>query len=512
MMESTTPALAVTIHRRFSLLCLTLTASTLAENKALVEKNRSWIGAAELRLDHLDEDELKVASAFPSTVDLPLILTYRRASDGGLCTKNEKDRLQTLYEAAKGGWAYVDIEEDVKKSDLKCKDPLFEGRVDLEESLRARNIRIIRSYHDFEGVPEDLFGRVNRLAGKGDIPKVAVTPQSLLDVIMLFQVEEQLAHIKEKIIIGMGQLGIPTRILYKRLGSMLSFVSDNQAAPGHLGPREMSEVYHADRIDRNTHIYGVIGNPVYHTSSPKIHNRGFEAIRYNAVYVPFLVDSVRSFFKLAELLKIRGFSVTIPHKQAVVPYLGKTSREVKQIGSCNTVVRIQGMWKGINTDYYGFLTPIQDRIASGSIKSALVVGSGGASRAIVYALINHGVKVTILNRTAERARKLGDETMSGYDSLENAHLYQGSVDLVVQTTSVGMGELEGTNPIPSFAFTGKEIAYELIYRPEETAFLQAAKRAGCEPVFGKEMLIEQGKLQFEAFCGYHFPHWIPLDL
>ncbi|HRV24566.1 MAG TPA: shikimate dehydrogenase [Sphaerochaeta sp.] len=205
---------------------------------------------------------------------------------------------------------------------------------------------------------------------------------------------------------------------------MLSFVSDNQAAPGHLGPREMSEVYHADRIDRNTHIYGIIGNPVYHTSSPKIHNRGFEAIRYNAVYVPFLVDSVRSFFKLAELLRIRGFSVTIPHKQAVVPYLGKTSREVKQIGSCNTVVRIQGMWKGINTDYYGFLTPIQDRIASGSIKSALVVGSGGASRAIVYALINHGVKVTILNRTVERARKLAEKRGVGYQTLIKTLLHE----------------------------------------------------------------------------------------
>lgn len=512
MMEFITPALAVTIHRRFPLLCLTLTASTLAANKALVEQNRQWIGSAELRLDYLDEDELKVASVFPSTIDLPLILTYRRECDGGRCSKSEKERLQTLYEVAKGNWTYVDIEEDVKKSDLKCKDPLFEGRVDLEESLRSRNVKIIRSYHDFEGVPEDLFGRVSRLANKGDIPKVAVTPQSLLDVITLFQVEAELAHLEEKIIIGMGEWGIPTRILYKRLGSMLSFVSDDHAAPGHLGPRVMSEVYHADKIDPRTHIYGIIGNPVYHTSSPKIHNQGFEAIRYNAVYVPFLVDSVRSFFKLAELLKIRGFSVTIPFKQAVIPYLGKTSREVKQIGSCNTVVRIQGMWKGINTDYYGFLSPLLDKISSKAIRSALVVGSGGASRAIVYALINHGVKVTILNRTLERAKRLAAETMSSYDTLENAHLYQGQVDLIVQTTNVGMGEFEGRNPIPSFEFEKGEIAYELIYKPEETVFIQKATEAGCELILGKEMLIEQGKLQFEAFCGYHYPHWIPLDL
>ncbi|MFA5698211.1 MAG: shikimate dehydrogenase [Sphaerochaeta sp.] len=494
------------------MLCLTLTGSTLAANKALVEENRSWIDAAELRLDFLDEDELKVASIFPSTVDLPMILTYRRKSDGGQCTIGEKERIQTLYEVAKGAWAYVDIEEDVKKSELKVKDPLFDGRLDFEEVLRSRNIPIIRSFHDFEGVPEDLFGRISRLASKGDIPKVAVTPQSLLDVITLFQVEEQLQHIPKKIIIGMGPWGIPTRILYKRLGSMVSFVSDTNAAPGHLSPWVMSEIYRAREITPQTHIYGIIGNPVYHTSSPKIHNRGFEAIRYNAVYLPFLVDSVRSFFKLAELLKIRGFSVTIPHKQAVVPYLGKTSREVKQIGSCNTVVRIQGMWKGINTDYYGFITPIQDLITTKPIKSALVVGCGGAARAIVYALINHGVKVTILNRTVERAERLAQETMSAFDSLENAHRYNGNVDLVVQTTNVGMGELEGVNPISSFEFSGSELAYELIYEPKETAFIQKAREAGCSVILGKEMLIEQGKLQFEAFCGYHFPHWIPLDL
>lgn len=490
------------------MLCLTLTGSTLEENRRLVEQNRKWISLAELRLDHLNADEQKIASSFPSTVDLPVILTFRRKSDGGACSVSEKARLQTLYETAKGDYAYVDIEEDVRKSDLKFKDPLQEQKVDLERSLRDRGVRIIRSLHDFTCVPADIYGRIAKLASKGDIPKVAVTPKSMIDIISLFRVQAELSQVKDKIIIGMGEFGICTRLLYKKCGSMLTFCSDTQAAPGHLSARTMSELYRADRVDEKTHVFGIIGNPVYHTASPRIHNPGFDAIHYNAIYVPFLVDSVRAFFKLAEMLQIHGFSVTVPHKRNVQPYLGRITREVKQIGACNTVTRIQNMWKGTNTDYYGFLAPIAEEIAQGTIRNALVIGAGGASRAVVWALHNHGIKVTILNRNEERARQLADETMSNYDSLENCNLYSKKFDLVVQTTSVGMDPNLDEDPVPAFAFSGKEIVYELIYQPRETPFFKRATKAGCRVVGGSEMLLEQGKLQFEAFSGYHYPHWI----
>jgi 3-dehydroquinate dehydratase/shikimate dehydrogenase len=491
-------------------LCLTLTGSTLEENRLQIERNRPWISLAELRLDCLSEAEQAKAATFPDSVDLPLILTHRRKSDGGKATVGEKDRLQTLFDASRGKWAYVDIEGDVKKSDLKFKAADGDKRIDLEADLKARGIRIIRSYHDFEGVPADIYGRISRLAAKGDIPKVAVTPQNLMDLITLFRIEAELSSIEEKIIVGMGMWGIPSRILYRRTGSMLSFCSDGEAAPGQLTARTMSELYRADQIDEKTHIYAIIGNPVYHTASPKIHNPGFAAIRYNAVYVPFLVDRVRTFFKIAEMLQIRGFSVTVPHKRSVQPYLGRITREVKQIGSCNTVVRIKGMWKGINTDYYGFLAPIADRISDGTIKSALIIGAGGAARAVAWALHNHGVKFTIVNRSQDAARILAEQTMSSYDTLENAPRYSGSVDLVVQTTTVGMNS--DADPVPSYRFTGNEIAYELIYEPRQTTFLSRAKAAGCPTIDGTQMLMEQGKLQFEAFSGYHFPHWITVTL
>ncbi|MDY4611368.1 MAG: shikimate dehydrogenase [Sphaerochaetaceae bacterium] len=480
------------------MLCLTLTGTTLDEDFSQYERNKAWIKLVELRIDLLDENELDRAASFPQRVDVPVILTCRRVSDGGKCDLQERQRLNLLKRVAAGDFSYVDIEDDVKKSDF-------------EQELHARGVKIIRSFHDCEGMPADIYSRLSRMATKGDIPKIAVTPRTFMDVISLFRVEQELAEVPEKIVIGMGEMGVPTRILYKRTGSFMTFCSDGKSAggaPGHLTPKVMSELYRADQIDKQTHIYGIIGNPVMHTASPMIHNPGFHAIQFNAVYVPFLVDSVRSFFKLAESMRIYGFSVTIPHKQDVLPYLGRITREVKQIGSCNTVVRIQNMWKGINTDYYGFLTPIQNDIEQGRIHSALVIGAGGASRAVVWALHNHNIKVTIVNRNVEKARALADETMGSYDSLDNVAAYRGQVDLVVQTTSVGMAPDVDGDPAPDFLFSGDEIVYDLVYKPHETKFLSRAKAAGCRVQYGMDMLVQQGKLQFEAFTGYHYPQWV----
>ncbi len=163
------------------------------------------------------------------------------------------------------------------------------------------------------------------------------------------------------------------------------------------------------------------------------------------------------------------------------------------------------MWKGLNTDYYGFLQPISAMIEEGTIKKALVIGSGGAAQAVSFALRNHDVKVTIVNRTMEHAEKLSRLTMSGFDSLDNINKYSGKVDLVVQTTSVGMVPNQGEDASHGFQFTGKEIAFDLVYKPRDTVFLTRARAAGCKTFGGAQMLLEQGKLQFESFTGYHYP-------
>ena len=477
------------------MICLTLSQQTLEEDAELVRSNRAYIDMAELRVDYLSEEEQKKASLFPSMVDIPVILTLRRKEDGGLCTLTERHRRNILLDALDGDFAYVDIEEDVKRAEVEAK-------------ARKRGVRIIRSFHDFNGIPEDIFSRIYKLAERGDVAKAAVTPHSVADLLTLFRISDELKDV-DKIIIGMGEWGIPSRILYRRCGSMLTFASAGDAiAPGQITAKELKTLYRADKVSGKTAIYGIIGNPVYHSSSPQIHNPGFQAINYDAIYLPFLVDNIRSFFALAEYLKMRGFSVTIPFKAQVLMFLGRISREVKQIGSCNTVVRVPGMWKGFNTDYYGFLSPILRDIESGRIKTALVIGAGGASKAIVWALRNRGVKVTILNRTLSRAADIAALNLCEFDTLENARKYEGTVDLVVQTTSVGLYPDFDLNPIEGFRFTGREIVYDIIYKPKMTKLLSEAAAAGCTLHYGEEMLLEQGKLQFEMFTGYHYPRGI----
>lgn len=480
------------------MICLVLTGSSIEEDLAQIERNHSYIDLAELRVDLLDAQSRIRAHAFPDLVDVPVILTCRRTMDGGAYTGTEKSRTTLLEQCLKGNFAYVDIEEDVKRSSV-------------EQKARERNIRIIRSAHDFKGIPSDIFHRIAKIAAKGDIPKMAVTPNSVLDLVTLFRAESELALVGEKIIVGMGDYGVPSRILYRRVGSMLTYCSEHAVAPGQITPRVMKELYRADKVDSRTRIYGVIGNPVLHSLSPQLQNPGFQEINFNAIYVPFLVDAVRSFFVLAEMLRISGVSVTVPYKQDVLPYLGKITREVKQIGSCNTIVRAKNLWMGINTDYYGFIEPLVVDIDSKRIQTALVVGAGGAARSVVWALRNHGCKVTVVNRDVMRAEHLARETMSACDSLEHAGLYEG-VDLVVQTTSVGMVPGVDGDPIPGFTFNPRQTVYELVYRPPYTTMLRRARDAGCRLLFGIDMLVRQGKLQFETFTGYHYPKRLEPEL
>lgn len=480
------------------MICLTLSGATLNENVAEVQNNIDYIDLCELRMDLLNAEEQKKAKNFPSMVKLPVILTFRRKEDGGGSVISEKGRRKLLFEALDGDFSYIDIEEDVKKGEL-------------EEKARDKGIKVIRSFHDYDGIPHDIFGKISMLSKRGDIVKIAVMTKKIQDISTLLKIRNELKDV-DKIIIGMGQFGVPTRILYKKFGSILTFAGTREVAPGQLTAKTLKNVYYADKVDDKTALYAIIGNPVLHTLSPMIHNPGFKGIRYNAIYVPFLVDDVRAFFALAEEMKMRGFSVTIPHKISVLSYLGNITREVKQIGSCNTVVRLPQLWKGINTDYYGFLSTIAEELEAGKIKNALVIGAGGASQAIVWALINQGVNVTILNRTLSKAESLAANVRCAYDSLENAKKYEGTMDLIVQTTSVGLAPTTGFSPLEGFNFTGKEICYELIYEPRITKFLSDAMKAGCKVHYGSEMLESQGMLQFEAFTGYHYPKNVKIDL
>ncbi len=475
------------------MICLALTGRTLEENYSYVQQYRGSADLFELRVDTLDTIDPSSIIAFSRFVDKPMVLTCRRERDGGRYARTDRTRGTLLVKLLEGNFSFLDIEEDFRK-------------YEIEDQCRKRGIAVIRSIYDTSGTPGDLYSRIDSAHHRGEIPKAEVAARSVEDVITVFNADMQLSHIPRKIIIASGQWGIPTRLLYKRTGSFMTYASpadENAGAPDHASIESMKNLYRCDRVTGKTKIFGVIGNPVMHTASPRIHNPAFHELGIDGIYVPFMVDEVRSFFKLADILGILGFSVTVPHKQHVLPYLGSITREVKQIGSCNTVIWERECWKGINTDYYGFLKPVMDEIEDEHIKRCVVIGAGGAARSVVWALRNHRCSVTIVNRTAEKAQRLARETGSSWVPMEES----GSIpeaDLLVQTTSLGM-EPDTSDALPHYRFTGKERVYELVYKPKVTPLLSRAMEAGCRIIYGRQMLIAQGMLQFESFTSREYP-------
>lgn len=477
-------------------ICLALTESTLEENLKILTGYSGQIDMAELRCDFLTEEEMVRVSEFPGLTDLPLILTFRKVCDGGKFNRDEEIRLSLMEKALNGNFSFVDLEEGLHAPAL-------------EKKARERGIRIIRSFHDFDKVPENLAERlINSLHSSDEIPKAAVMPKSTADLKRIFEENEKLGD-RDKILLGMGTYGFSTRILAGVMGSYLTFCSKEggvTAAPGHVSPEVLNNIYRFRNINSETVICGIIGHPVMHTRSPLIHNEGYSKLGLNYVYIPFETDDVKEFFSLAEKLSIRGFSVTVPHKNDVIPLLDEMSSGVKAIGACNTVWKKEGKWFGENTDAEGFIIPLR-ALTELKNKRVSVIGAGGAAKACVFALLEEGCSVTIFNRTYEKARLLAEQMSCssaplGPDSLE---ALKESSDILVQTTSAGMHPMEDRNPLDFYDFTGEETAYDIIYTPEKTLFLLEAEKKGCAILNGYEMLKEQGYKQFKLFTGTEYP-------
>ncbi len=492
-----------------SKVCLCLTAKTIERDLQVLEKYRKWVDVAELRVDYLEPDERFHIRKFPELAGIPTVLTVRRKVDGGHFTEGEGARIVLLasglaYADAdrRRNFAYVDIEEDLDVPSL-------------EEAARTFGTRIIRSFHDFQGVGDDLPRRIAALRRSQDeIAKVAVMPKSLTDVAKLFRVARETAGM-EKILLGMGPFGVSTRILAERLGSVLSFTSPRGesdldcAGPGQLDPVELVETYRFRELRPETRVFGIIGYPLTATSSPAIHNPAFSRAGLDAVYVPFRTDSLGDFFTLAEELELGGASVTIPHKESIVPFLRTRSAEVESIGACNTVIRDVPGWSGYNADAAGFSESLLAFMGKRHLRGKRVgiIGAGGVARAVAAEVRRLGGRACVLNRTPLRAKELAEPLGFAWGGLDErgSELLDRYADVIVQTTSVGMEPDVDGDPIGLYRFSGREIVMDLIYKPEKTRLLSRAEAAGCAVLNGRDMLDRQARIQFKLFTGMDFP-------
>ena len=271
-------------------------------------------------------------------------------------------------------------------------------------------------------------------------------------------------------------------------------------------------------IDGQTRLLGIVGWPIEHTLSPAMHNAAFAALGMNWAYLALPVPPRQLGTALLGMVALgfRGGNVTVPHKQAVMPYLNDITKSAQAIGAVNTiVVKENGRMVGHNTDWMGFLAALREKSFEPRGRRALVLGAGGAARAVAYALARSGRQVVILNRTLLRAQALVEHLAPSVpaSSLSSRPLSHDALaeeaaraDLLVNTTPVGMWPHEEASLWPdTVPFPHDLVTCDLIYRPRETKLLRQARRAGAEIINGMGMLVRQGALAFRLWTGHPPP-------
>lgn len=519
-------------------ICVSVCAETADRLVEQITRAEDLADVIEIRFDCLGESEISIAddkrrSAFYKKLPKSAksyLTTFRPKEQGGSreITKEERDHFwNSGYEL---GWA--DCEEDV-----------------IEDSFSWLWEKRICSYHDFNGVPENLPEIYERLkATDADVVKIAVQTSDITDAIPIWKLlerwkaekstleAEKLKFIEDlenkikkpfprpvsylRIIpIAMGESGKWTRILGLAHGAFMTYASldsGSETAPGQVSARDLIEVYRARELDENTEVYGILGSNTGVSLSPYIHNTAFKLHDLNSVFVPLQVHDLDEFMRrmvnaqTRELdLNFKGFSVTLPHKQSIIKHLDFLDETARRIGAVNTVKIADGKLYGYNTDAGGFIEPLLN--SYGDLKGArvAVLGAGGAARACVYALKTAGANVTIFARDLTKAQPLAEDFEVALQELgtQNSELrtYK-DFDILVNTTPLGMkGKAESESPAVAEQLKDLKLVYDLVYTPFQTPLMTEADRAEVPKIGGLAMLIAQGAQQQRIWTGLEPP-------
>jgi 3-dehydroquinate dehydratase/shikimate dehydrogenase len=463
------------------------------------EAAEAGVDLVELRIDCLrrDPDLKRILKERPT----PLVFTIRRGVDGGLWRGSEDKRQQLIREAIAAGVDYIDLETDI-----------------APKIRRFGKTKRIVSYHNMKTTPVD----VRDIAEESekfdpDIVKIATTATTLAEASRVLH----LASVAKvpTIPIAMGEIGIFTRVLGVKYGAPFTFAGFNPErvfAAGMLPFQVLKKDYAYERINAQTEVYGVIGDPIEQSLSPTVHNAAFRHLGMNKVMIPFLVPDgeLRAFFQELMWLDIKGCSVTIPHKEDVVPLLQQKENAVERTGTCNTIVfQDEGRRIGYNTDYRAAMDSLEVAMSGHASeeeasplfeKHVLILGAGGVARSIAFGLMRRGANVTITNRHDERATRLAEE--AGCRTVTWAARASTMTDVIINCTPVGMHPNVDDTPLPAGAFgRASMVVFDTIYHPENTMMLKLARERGCKAVTGVDMFLRQATLQFKLYTGQDAP-------
>ena len=485
--------------------CISLCEPTVPAIERAIAAAAKVCDFVEVRLDCLNPDELESgAGAITRLLQQAAcesILTFRPSQEGGQRALSDEAR-QAFWSDAIFSSSFFDVELDLAEK--------FHGNETPAMPLDWS--RTICSHHDFVGVPtklDQIYDRMGHTPAR--VLKIAVQADDAVDCLPIFQLLERARNDgREMIAIAMGTPGVATRILGPSRGGFLTYASlDNETAtaPGQLSVSELKEVYRLEKIDRHTQIFGLIGQPVSHSLSPRIHNAAFAATETNAVYIPFETHNTKPFIKrmvhprTRELdWHLRGLSVTAPYKFAVMEQLDWIERAAQEIGAVNTLLVEGEELHGFNTDAPGFIKPLVRMFGDLRDARCAVIGAGGAASAALWSLNEAGAKAKLVARDAAKANAIAERFGAECMPLEAAR-FEG-FDVVVNATPLGtVGQFENETPATGLQLRGARLVYDLVYNPTETKFLREAREVGCQTLDGLAMLVAQAAEQFRLWTG-----------
>jgi 3-dehydroquinate dehydratase/shikimate dehydrogenase len=387
---------------------------------------------------------------------------------------------------------------------------------DIAETIRRfGKVKRIVSYHNLREMPANLEQIHERMCQQdADVVKIAVMAQQPRDNLRVLDLVKDAP--KPTVAFCLGDLGVPSRILGAKYGAPFTYAAFNKErglAPGLPSLDDLRHVLPYERVQADTEVFGVIGDPVGHSLSPLLHNTAFRQLGINAIYLPFRVpeDDLAPFLTEFERLPVKGYSVTIPHKEAAAQFATHKDTTVEATHAANTLIRDNAGFTAYNTDSPAALQSLLANLPTGPDgepgqlggRTVLLLGAGGVARAVLHGLKEHGTLPTIVNRNADRSHRLAEEF--GCRALDWAARHSVLADLVINCTSVGMYPNVDESPLHNSYLKPGLTVMELVYTPEQTLLVKEARARGCHVITGVDMFVRQAALQFKLFTGKEAP-------
>jgi 3-dehydroquinate dehydratase/shikimate dehydrogenase len=460
----------------------------------------------ELRLDEVPsvrEDELR---ALIRRLEKPVIATVHGAEAHGAFAGDVDERFDRLRLAARAGATFVDVDWSLS--------------LDFGP-LEGKCHRIV-SRHETEATPDDVAemdSEVRDVMLEGDLIKLVAHARSTEDGLAM------LRHLRTArgglIAFASGDAGRFTRVLCPIFGSAFTYAAPARiagepepraTAPGQIRVNELRGLYPPGGLGPDTAIFGVIGSHVRHSLSPRVHDLALKKARLDAVYLAFETNDLERFLRHADDPSFRGFSVTAPHKEAAFRLAHTRDAESEAARASNTLVRDPKGWRAYNTDVAGVRDTLERAVRYHCERAGrpfvsmdspltgahvLVLGAGGAARAVVRAARTSGARATIAARDAKRAAAVAREL--GCEGIEWSAIPATAYDVLVNTTPVGSPVEPDRSPIPDEWIRRGTVVLDAVYRPLKTPLLAAAIERGCTVVPGAEWFVRQAAAQFHLF-------------